>query len=78
MENKSPNYLVEDEDVRILLDRRSEILSQVDKLYKEYHAIEHILTGLRNCEKPQGIGIDMEIARLQKLKEEESWLDGRE
>jgi len=75
---KSPNYLVEDEDVRILLDRRAEILKQVNKLQAEYHAIEHILVRLRSKEKPTGIGIDIEIKRLQDLKAKESWLSGEE
>lgn len=74
--SKSPNALVKDEDIRILLDRRAEILEQVNKLQAEYHAIEHILTRLRRLEKPEGIAIDMEIERLQKLKQRDSWLDG--
>lgn len=77
-DKKSPNYLVEDEDIRILLDRRAEILEQVNKLQAEYHAIERILVRLHNKEKPTGIGIDMEIKRLQELKKKESWLSGDE
>ena len=72
---KSPNYLVKDDDVRILLDRRAEILEQVNKLQAEYHAIEHILVRLHRLEKPEGIAIDMEIERLQKLKAQEGWLN---
>ena len=77
-DKKSPNYLVEDEDIRILLDRRAEILEQVNKLQAEYHAIERILVRLHNKEKPTGIGFDMEIKRLQELKKKESWLSGDE
>lgn len=73
-EKKSPNYLVEDDDIRILLDRRAEILEQVNKLQAEYQAIEHILVRLHRLEKPEGIAIDMEIKRLQKLKQQDSWL----
>lgn len=74
--SKSPNYLVKDADVRILLDRRAEILEQVNKLQAEYQAIEHILMRLHRLEKPEGIAIDMEIERLQKLKQQDSWLEG--
>lgn len=74
--SKSPNYLVKDADVRILLDRRAEILEQVNKLQAEYQAIGHILMRLHRLEKPEGIAIDMEIERLQKLKQQDSWLEG--
>ena len=74
-EKKSPNHLVKDEDTRILLDRRAEILEQINKLYAEYHAIEHVLVKLHNYEHPEGIAIDMQIERLQKLKQQDSWLD---
>ena len=45
------NELVKDKDVRILLDRRAEILKQINKLQEEYSAIEHILVRLHNSEK---------------------------
>lgn len=73
MAKKSPNALVEDEDVRILLDRRAEILKKINKLQAEYRAIEHILVRLHKCERPEGIAIDMEIERLQKLKQQDCW-----
>lgn len=50
-EKKSPNYLVKDPDVRILLDRRAEILEEVNKLQAEYSAIEHILVRLHQYEE---------------------------
>ena len=65
------------DDVHILLERRKEIMAQINKLQTEYHAIERILLRLRNLEHPTGIGIDMEIERLQKLKEEEDKITGR-
>lgn len=73
-EKKSPNAIVKDDDTRILLDRRAEILEQINKLYAEYHAIEHVLVKLHRYEKPEGIEIDMQIERLQKLKQQDSWL----
>ena len=73
-DKKSPNYLVKDDDIRILLDRRAEILEQVNKLYAEDHAIEHVLVKLHRYEKPEGIEIDMQMERLQKLKQQDSWL----
>lgn len=77
-EKKSPNAIVKDDDTRILLDRRAEILEQINKLYAEYHAIEHVLVKLHRYEKPEGIEIDMQIERLQKLKQQDSWLgEGR-
>lgn len=45
------NEIVKDKDIRILLDRREEILNEVNKLQAEYSAIEHILTRLHNSEK---------------------------
>ena len=71
-ENKSPNALVKDKDTRILLDRRAEIREQINKLEAEYQAIEHILMKAYRHNNPTGIEIDMEIARLQKLKEKEN------
>lgn len=73
-DKKSPNAIVKDDDTRILLDRRAEILEQINKLYAEYHAIEHVLVKLHRYEKPEGIEIDMQIERLQKLKQQDSWL----
>lgn len=77
-EKKSPNALVKDEDVRILLDRRAEIREQINKLEAEYQAIEHVLMIKHRFENPTGIEIDMEIARLQKLKEKERRFSGEE
>lgn len=77
-DKKSPNAIVKDDDTRILLDRRAEILEQINKLYAEYHAIEHVLVKLHRYEKPEGIEIDMQMERLQKLKQQDSWLgEGR-
>ena len=73
-DKKSPNAIVKDDDTRILLDRRAEILEQINKLYAEYHAIEHVLVKLHRYEKPEGIEIDMQMKRLQKLKQQDSWL----
>lgn len=73
-DKKSPNAIVKDDDTRILLDRRAEILEQINKLYAEYHAIEHVLVKLHRYEKPEGIEIDMQMERLQKLKQQNSWL----
>lgn len=73
-DKKSPNAIVKDDDTRILLDRRAEILEQINKLYAEYHAIEHVLVKLHRYEKPEGIEIDMQMERLQKLKQQDSWL----
>ena len=73
-DKKSPNAIVKDDDTRILLDRRAEILEQINKLYAEYHAIEHVLVKLYRYEKPEGIEIDMQMERLQKLKQQDSWL----
>lgn len=73
-DKKSPNAIVKDDDTRILLDRRAEILEQINKLYAEYYAIEHVLVKLHKYEKPEGIEIDMQIERLQKLKQQDSWL----
>lgn len=75
MATKSPNALVKDPDVRILLDRRAEIREKINKLEAEYQSLERILLRLHQYEYPEGIAIDMEIARLQKLKQQESWLD---
>lgn len=74
MSEKSPNAIVKDDDTRILLDRRAEILAQINKLYAEYHAIEHVLVKLHRYEKPEGIEIDMQIKRLQELKAKDGWL----
>ena len=46
----------------------------INKLYAEYHAIEHVLVKLHRYEKPEGIEIDMQMERLQKLKQQSSWL----
>ena len=73
-DKKSPNAIVKDDDTRILLDRRAEILEQINKLYAEYHAIEHVLVKLHRYEKPEGIEIDMQMERLQKLKQQDGWL----
>jgi uncharacterized protein involved in tolerance to divalent cations len=73
-DKKSPNAIVKDDDTRILLDRRAEILEQINKLYAEYHAIEHVLVKLHRYEKPEGIEIDMQMERLQKLKQQSNWL----
>jgi hypothetical protein len=37
------NELVKDKSVRILLDRRAEILNQINKLQAEYSAIEDLI-----------------------------------
>ena len=37
------NDLVRDKSVRILLDRRAEILAQINKLQAEYSAIEDLI-----------------------------------
>lgn len=37
------NELVKDKSVRILLDRRAEILEQINKLQAEYSAIEDLI-----------------------------------
>lgn len=37
------NDLVKDKSVRILLDRRAEILAQINKLQAEYSAIEDLI-----------------------------------
>lgn len=66
------------EDIKILLDRRKELLTEINKLQKEYSAIGNILLELHNYEHPQGISIDTEIDRLQKLKEEEMKYSGAE
>lgn len=81
MSEKSPNANVKDDDARILLDRRAEILKEINKLYAEYHAIEHVLMKLHRYEHPQGIEIDMQIKRLEELRAKDGWLDepkGRE
>lgn len=75
MAETSSNSAVKDDDIRILLDRRAEILAQVNKLHAEYYAIAHILDRLRECERPTGAGIDIQIRRLQKLKAEEAKYD---
>lgn len=65
------------DDVKVLLERRKEIRSQINKLEIECQAIEHVLLRLHNYEHPTGISIEMEIERLQKLKEEEDKITGR-
>jgi hypothetical protein len=45
--------VVPNDDVRILLERREEIKSQVNKLSKEYDAIGRILIKLHNLEEEQ-------------------------
>ncbi len=37
------NELVKDKSVRVLLDRRAEILEQINKLQAEYSAIEDLI-----------------------------------
>ena len=64
-------------DVDVLLERRKEIRSQINKLEDECKAIEHIILRLHGFEHPTGISIDMEIDRLQKLKAEEDKITGR-
>ena len=54
------------------------IREQINKLEAEYQAIEHILMKAYKHDNPTGIEIDMEIARLQKLKEKENKFSGEE
>ena len=72
MTNKSSNSNVSNEDVNVLLQLRAEIKEQINKLEAEYRAIEHLLIKLHQYEKPSGIAIDVEIDRLNKLKEQEN------
>jgi hypothetical protein len=65
------------DDVKVLLERRKEIRSQINKLETECQAIEHILLRLHNFEHPTGISIETEIQRLQKMKEEDDKITGR-
>lgn len=78
MAGKSPNAIVKDKDTRVLLDRRAEIREQINRLEAEYQAIEHVLMIKHKYENPTGIEIDMEIARLQKLKDKEKQFSGCE
>ena len=78
MAEKSPNAIVKDNDTRVLLDRRAEIREQINKLEAEYQAIEHVLMIKHRYENPTGIEIDMEITRLQKLKNKEIQFSGDE
>lgn len=78
MAGKSPNAIVKDKDTRVLLDRRAEIREQINRLEAEYQAIEHVLIIKHKYENPTGIEIDMEIARLQKLKDKERQFSGYE
>lgn len=78
MAGKSPNAIVKDKDTRVLLDRRAEIREQINRLEAEYQAIEHVLIIKHKYENLTGIEIDMEIARLQKLKDKEKQFSGCE
>ena len=72
------NKLVADENTRILLDRRAELKEQINKLSAEYTAIGDILTRLYHLENPTGIEIDMQMEKLQKIKEHENNVSGNE
>ena len=65
-------------DITILLNRRKEIREQINKLEAEYQSLGRVLLQLHNYEHPTGIGIEMEIQRLQKIQAEENKLSGRE
>ena len=65
------------EDIQILLNRRKEIRAEINKLEAESKAIERLILKLHSYEHPTGISIEMEMQRLQKLKEDEEKLSGR-
>ncbi len=52
------NELVKDKSVRILLDRRAEILAQINKLQAEYSAIEDLIRRDYNHKQENKKGVE--------------------